>query len=93
MGERMLATLTSKGQITVPAEIRKAWGLRPGDQLAFSPVREQRSIVEPRRKRSIFERLDELKLPDIGRPFTQQDIDNSVGEAMSEKELRSRGGR
>ena len=33
------ATLTSKGQITVPAQHRKAWGLKPGDQVRFVPER------------------------------------------------------
>jgi bifunctional DNA-binding transcriptional regulator/antitoxin component of YhaV-PrlF toxin-antitoxin module len=92
MGEGFLATLTSEGQITVPTELLKAWGLKPGDQLAVSPVSERSSTMESRQKPGIFERIDELKLPEIGRPFTQQDIDNAVGEAMAEKELRSRGG-
>lgn len=30
------ATMTSKGQVTVPAEIRKALSLEPGDQLQFT---------------------------------------------------------
>jgi antitoxin PrlF len=29
------ATLTSKGQITVPKDVREALGVRPGDRLAF----------------------------------------------------------
>ena len=31
--DTILATLTSKGQITLPAQHRKAWGLKPGDQM------------------------------------------------------------
>jgi AbrB family looped-hinge helix DNA binding protein len=85
MADKILATITSKGQITLPAQHRKAWGLKPGDQIAFDPPGEKSVRIEPRRRRSIFERLDELKLPPLGRPLTQRDIDDSVAEAMIEK--------
>jgi hypothetical protein len=61
------------------------WGLKPGDQIAFDPPDGDSVRIEPRRKRSIFERIDELKLPPLGRPLTQQDIDDSVAAAMAEK--------
>jgi AbrB family looped-hinge helix DNA binding protein len=32
------ATLTSKGQLTLPARVREAMGVRPGDQLRFEPT-------------------------------------------------------
>lgn len=41
------ATLTSKGQITVPKEIRDHLGIEPGDRLNFSIGREGGVIVEP----------------------------------------------
>jgi AbrB family looped-hinge helix DNA binding protein len=91
VADKILATITSKGQITLPAQHRKAWGLKPGDQIAFDPPEGKSVRIEPRRKRSIFERLDELKLPSLGRPLTQKDIDDSVAEAMIEKDRRSRG--
>lgn len=31
----LLSTLTSKGQATVPAEVRHELGLKPGDKIAF----------------------------------------------------------
>lgn len=31
------ATVTSKGQITIPADIREAFGIEPGDKLEFVP--------------------------------------------------------
>ena len=34
-GPRELATLTSKGQVTVPKAVREALGLRQGDQLSW----------------------------------------------------------
>jgi len=30
-----IATITSKGQITIPAETRRVLGVKPGDKLAF----------------------------------------------------------
>jgi hypothetical protein len=47
--------------------------------------------IDPRRKRSIFERLDELKLPSLGRSLTQDDVESAVTDAMIEKDRRSRG--
>jgi antitoxin PrlF len=32
------ATLTSKGQITIPADIRKLLSIRPQDRLTFTPM-------------------------------------------------------
>jgi AbrB family looped-hinge helix DNA binding protein len=32
---RRTVTLTSKGQITLPVELRRSWNLRQGDQLDF----------------------------------------------------------
>jgi len=41
------ATVTSKGQITIPRQVRQALGLRPGDRVAFR-VREDGTVsVEP----------------------------------------------
>ena len=41
-------------------------------------------------RHSIFDRLDELKLPSIGRPVTRADIDAAISEAMEEQEQRIR---
>lgn len=40
------STVTSKGQITIPADLRKSLGLRPGQQVTFSRT-ENALIITP----------------------------------------------
>lgn len=60
------ARITSKGQITVPQEIRHALGVRPGDKLLFENdgggVR-----VRPLRTKSPFEKYRGIGTLGIGR--------------------------
>jgi len=42
------ATLTSKGQVTIPKEIREALGLKTGDRLVFQLVAEGVVEIRPR---------------------------------------------
>jgi antitoxin PrlF len=75
------ATITSKGQITVPKEIREALGVRPGDRLAFH-AREDgtvtveaetvdlmtlRGVLKPRRKGVTVEAMNEAVRRSAGR--------------------------
>jgi len=84
------ATITSKGQITVPAEIRDKLGVKAGDRLHFRLTDSGKLTVTPIRRRSIFDRLDELKLPSIGRPVTREDIDAAISEEIEERQRRFR---
>ncbi|MEY3596657.1 MAG: prlF antitoxin for toxin YhaV toxin, partial [Pseudomonadota bacterium] len=40
MTTEMRATMTSKGQITVPVELRRQWHLKPGDEISFTLIKE-----------------------------------------------------
>jgi antitoxin PrlF len=42
------STISSKGQVTVPQEIRKRLGLEPGDRVEFV-VEEDRTVIRPAR--------------------------------------------
>jgi len=47
----MAATITSKGQITIPLEIRQRFALKPGDKLEFdsqAPVLTARRVIDRR---------------------------------------------
>ncbi len=41
------AKVTSKGQITLPKEIRKALGLREGDRVSFRIRTDGKALIEP----------------------------------------------
>ena len=85
MSSRTLATITSKGQITVPVEVRKKWDLKAADQIAFEISNDAGGTFIPKRRRSIFESLKTLPPISLGRPLRQKDIDDSIAEAMTEK--------
>lgn len=60
------ARITSKGQITVPLEIRRALGVRPGDKLLFE--NDGRGVrVRPVRTKSPFEKYRGIGTPGIRR--------------------------
>ncbi len=56
------STLTSKGQITLPVELRRRWGLKPGDRLDFSLEADGRVVVRKWLRRSILDIGDILPL-------------------------------
>lgn len=56
------ATLTSKGQITIPADIRQAMGLMPQDRVVFTRLANG-TVVMRAKKRSVQEIAGMLKLP------------------------------
>ncbi|WID96055.1 AbrB/MazE/SpoVT family DNA-binding domain-containing protein [Bosea vestrisii] len=92
MSIKIASIMTSKGQFTLPVEIRQALDLRPGDELRFELTDDKQLSVVPRRRRSIFELRENLPPLTLGRPLTQADIDDAVTEAMNEQEERVRRG-
>jgi len=54
------ATLTSKGQITIPADIRKAMGLSAGERVVFTRLDDGTTIMRAK-TRSIMELKGLLK--------------------------------
>jgi AbrB family looped-hinge helix DNA binding protein len=54
------ATVTSKGQVTIPAEIRKAMGLSAGERVVFTQLDDGTTVFRAKR-RSITELRGLLK--------------------------------
>jgi AbrB family looped-hinge helix DNA binding protein len=59
------AKVTSKGQITVPAEIRKSLGVKPGDHLRFEQLEGSIHLVRDDEE-SVFEQFRGIGNPGIG---------------------------
>lgn len=75
------AKITSKGQITVPREVRHALGVKPGDKLVFEQNGKNVS-VRPVRSKSVF-----AKYRGIGNPGLDSGRDGVVRKV---RELRGR---
>lgn len=56
------ATITSKGQVTIPADIRRLMGLSAQDRLSFTPMPDGTVVLRAKNK-SILELKGMLKPP------------------------------
>lgn len=84
------ATVTSKGQVTVPADIRRRLGLKAGDRVEFHLTDSGELTVVATKRRSILETRHDLPRLTLGRSVTQRDIDGAIGGEMLAQELRIR---
>ena len=77
-----VATLTSKGQITVPASIRKAYGLDAGSRLDFVPLSQDSFVVRTR-----VPSLADLygSLSGTGVHLSVDEMDDAIGRAVAEE--------
>lgn len=71
------AKITSKGQITVPREVRQALGVKPGDKLVFEQKGNDVS-VRPVRSKSVFAKYRGIGNP--GMPSGRKQILSKVRE-------------
>jgi AbrB family looped-hinge helix DNA binding protein len=84
------ATLTSKGQITIPSDVRNDLGVSAGDKIRFERLKGGGYKIQGRKRRSYLEYAAKHPLPKLDRPFRDEDIDKAVGEAMTAKWERTR---
>ena len=59
------AKITSKGQITIPSAVRKAMGVKEGDNIVFEPSKNGFNIT-PARTGSAFAKYRGIGNPGIG---------------------------
>lgn len=82
------ATLTSKGQVTIPKKIRDKLGLKPGDKIDFD-LQTEDEVKITTVKYSILERAGSLKAPQK-RPATLEEMDDAIKKGITERYERSR---
>ena len=88
-------TMTQKGQVTIPAPIRKALGLHRGDQISFVLDRKKSARIKPAKKFSIMSLYGSLKpkmkykaTDDIYKIIKMEE--NTWPEAAAERDFKSR---
>ena len=77
--------MTSKGQITVPKDVRLKLGLKPGDRVRFLVESDGRVRLLPA-KRDIGELVGILPKPK--RALTIEEMDAAIARAVAEKFAR-----
>jgi AbrB family looped-hinge helix DNA binding protein len=81
-------TLTSKGQVTIPKEIRQRLGLRQGDQLSFHFDEAGRLTVEPVSLNPLGDLPGLLNHRAGERPATIEEMDEAVRESAGKRFVR-----
>ena len=76
------AKMTTKGQITVPKDVRLKLGLKPGDRVRFIVEDDGRVRLLPA-KRDINELVGILPKPK--RALTIEEMDEAIARAVAEK--------
>jgi len=86
--EMPVSKLTSKGQTTIPKEIRDKLDLKPGDRIRFFIENNSRVVLEPI-KNDLSALAGMLYDPDR-KPLTNEEINEAIAQAAVERYLRSK---
>ncbi|WP_438751917.1 AbrB/MazE/SpoVT family DNA-binding domain-containing protein [Pararhizobium sp. O133] len=87
VGLKHNATITSKGQMTVPKAVRDALNIQPGDK-CYVWVRNGEMIVIPRNK-NFADMAGILGKPPYGTGATIEDLSRAAMEGAAEDVMRS----
>lgn len=79
-------TMTSKGQITIPSEVRDALKLEPGTRFYVS-ARKGQVVAIPKNKR-LMDFAGILGRPPTGEVLTVEAMSNAVADAIIEDDAR-----
>lgn len=80
------AKITSKGQMTVPQEVRERLSLHTGDRVELVVVDGWAMMIP--KNRSIADLAGILGEPPIGKGATLEDFDEAIGQYLAEDDER-----
>jgi antitoxin PrlF len=82
-----IATITSKGQVTIPKEIRQALHVKENDQLLFT-VEGDQAVITPLRRRSLISFRGALPAtrPYPGMDAIREQLHRELGERIARGE-------
>jgi AbrB family looped-hinge helix DNA binding protein len=76
-----IATVTSKGQMTLPKDVRDDLHIKPGDQVIIEK-RNGEYVLRPRRSAlALLAELPRYK----GRPLSVEEMDEAIAEEVAER--------
>lgn len=81
--KRLVGTMTSKGQTTVPKEVREVLGLSEGAQVEWI-IEDGKATVKPRTLRAV-DLAGILGPPPNGRIATIEEMNEAIGQAVAER--------
>ena len=84
----MIGSITSKGQTTVPKEVRDRLGLEQGARIEWI-VEGDKAIVKPRKLRAV-DLAGILGPPPSGRSLSIEEMDEAIMDAVAEDDERIR---
>ena len=70
------STVTSKGQVTIPKEVRDQMGLKPGDRIDF--VKDKAGRFSLKAINTDFRSLRGIIKSPLGRPITLKEMDEAI---------------
>jgi AbrB family looped-hinge helix DNA binding protein len=79
------STLTSKGQITIPKEVRERLGVREGDRIVFQFDKQGRVVLRPESRDPLGNLVGLLRHWAKDRPATVEEMNEAIRIRVAKK--------
>ena len=87
----MKSKISSKGQVTVPKEVRDAMGLKAGDSLSFTVMEGGQALIKPTVKWAVDDMAGFLKEYGKAKPTPKAVYRKKIGKMLAELDRRTKG--